>query len=266
MTILLAAVDIKQQLDHLFENLLAIIVFLAGGTALFFVGKIREGIYQALQSRLRKTSRLRPATTAGHLEINRMLETLIDDMQAFRVCIFQFHNGDSFMLSNHSWKVSCTHEVLSPGATPAMQKYQSLPVSAISDWIAPIIDPDANVPGARSRAACCACKDTCPYAGTGHRVVRFDLADTRMSVASAMSRAQGINHSLTVNLVDPVHNSTFGFISLHYKDTAPETVDALEVGVCQVCEMAEKIQFYLTTDFRAIARTGKPWWGFLTKI
>lgn len=263
MAFLSAVIDINEQLHILLQNSFSIFVWMLAASSLFFVGKVREAIYQTIQSRIRKTSRLRPATTAGHIEINKMLSRMLDDMKAFRVCIFQFHNGDSFMLSNHSWKVSCTHEILSDGAMPSFEENQSLPVSAISDWIGPIIDADAVVPGVRIRKRCEGCQVTCPMAKAGHRAVRFDTAQMAISVASAKAKGQGISHSLVVNLVDTSRKATFGFISLHYKDTSDEVVDAMEGDLCRVCEAADKIQFYLTTDFRGGRRR---WLSVLTGV
>jgi hypothetical protein len=211
-----------------------------GGIAVFLFGKAREAMFISVQNQLKKNSRLRPGTAFGHQTINQELHDLRKAMAAFRVCVHQFHNGDSFMLSNHSWKVSCTHEIVEPGAGAIFRENQSLPISHISDWVGPIVDNTMSVKGVTSWGA-----------APSQSVILFDVSAMLVSTAKLLAESQGVGYALAVGLFDPSRKSIFGYISIHFQHASDDELKALKVRIPELLELAGRIQFYLTDDFRS---------------
>ncbi len=256
-----AVINLSEPLARLCENLLAAVILIIGGTALFFVGKIREAIYGGIQRRLRKASRLKPATADGHRAIHELLAGLREKFGAFRVTVFQFHNGDSFMLSNHAWKVSCTHEALHPGARSALRENQNLPISAISDWVAPLLSKDTRVSGVRECLETCHSSEVCSRGRAGGRAVYYEVEQMQMSVGKAMALEQGVEHVFAVNLIDVQRQAAFGVLAIQFQDMGFEDLRAAETQMCNACAVAETVQFYLTNDFRRSVNSSL--WGWL---
>lgn len=223
-------------------------LLIAAGSALMFIfGKIRETMFISVQKKLKKSSRLRPGTAVGHQTINQELHDLRRDLDVTRVCIHQFHNGDNFMMSNHSWKVSCTHESLDPVARPTFKESQSLPISHMTDLVGPVVEPDLGVEGV---AVWSRTEDR-----TRH-VVFYDLEAMDLSAAKLQVTEQGTWFVVAVNLVDPAKRATFGFLSLHLQVCDEAKIAFLKESLPDIYETAARIQFYLSDDFRSFDRKG----------
>lgn len=224
------------------------VLLIAIGSALMFIfGRIRDAMFVSAQNRLKKMSRLRPGTALGHQTINQELHDLRRDLDVTRVCIHQFHNGDNFMMSNHSWKVSCTHESLDPVARPTFKESQSLPISHMTDLVGPVVEPDLGIEGVTL------------WARTDDRtrhVVFYDLEAMDISAAKLQVTEQGTWFVVAVNLVDPAKRATFGFLSLHLQACDEEKIATLKEHIPDLYETAGRIQFHLSDDFRAFDRPG----------
>jgi hypothetical protein len=61
-----------------------------------------------------------------------MLIVLRTKLDAGRVAITLFHNGQSFTNNNPLWRMSCTHETCAPGASHEMPNLQNILYSNIS--------------------------------------------------------------------------------------------------------------------------------------
>jgi GAF domain-containing protein len=68
-------------------------------------------------------------------EVNRDLKQLIDEGNASRAYIFQFHNGITFYTGQHAQRFSCTYEVVNEGVSREAENLQNLQVSLFSWWI-----------------------------------------------------------------------------------------------------------------------------------
>ena len=232
-------------------------LLIAAGSALMFIfGKIRETMFISVQKKLKKSSRLRPGTAVGHQTINQELHDLLKKLEAFRITICQFHNGDNFMMSNHSWKVSCTHEALDPGARATFMETQSLPISHMSDWVGPVIDTDMKVSGVI---------EFTPSGPAVQRSVLFNVEAMGMSHAKFLATSQGVGYALSVGLVDSSKKSIFGFMCVQFQDCPAEKLGTLKQDMTGITEVTNRIQYHLTDDFRSFDR--KSWssriWSFI---
>lgn len=225
----------------------SVVLIAIGSILMFLFGRIRDAMFVSAQNRLKKMSRLRPGTALGHQTINQELHDLRRDLDVTRVCIHQFHNGDNFMMSNHSWKVSCTHESLDPVARPTFKESQSLPISHMTDLVGPVVEPDLGVGGVTL------------WARTDDRtrhVVFYDLEAMDISAAKLQVTEQGTWFVVAVNLVDPTKRATFGFLSLHLQTCDEEKIAALKASIPDLYETAGRIQYHLSDDFRAFDQPG----------
>ncbi len=252
--------DIQQlvasQWQYLLKNLGSFILLGIGALLTFLFGKLRERMFLSVQAEIKKRSRLRPGTAAGHKQIHQELHDLRKNLEAFRVTICQFHNGANFMLSNHAWKVSCTHESLDPGARATFMEIQSLPISHMSDWVGPVIDADMKVSGVL---------ELTPAAGIVQRSVLFNVEAMGMTHAKFLATSQGVGYALSVGLVDSSQKSIFGFMCIQFQDCQSDKVEALKNAMAGISEVANRIQYHLTDDFRSFDR--KSWssriWSFI---
>lgn len=240
---------LKTVTESLITSLLLLFVLVIG----FLRGKLLEKIYVHIQTQIRISSVLRPETAAGHARINERLFGLLNELRAMRICVFQFHNGEQFMLSNHAWKLSCSHEVLRPGVDATQKKNVHLYISTVADVVGPMLDSSCQVPGAEQRPACAGMSDKCPHAKKGaRRVVRFQIADMPCTLAKVLAEEQKVKVLYTVNLVDPLHNTVFGFIGIQFDDLEPAGYEAMERQLCRACLVAEAVEFFLTSDARSV--------------
>ena len=238
-----------------------ILLFVVSTVAIFLGQKIKEGIYKSIESKVKKQSSLKPSTAAGHREIQRLLDGLQQKFEALRVCVFQFHNGNSFMLSNHAWKVSCTQESLGSQIRSMIMAYQSLPASSLMDWVDPLLNSDYLPDGVTLVEPCKSEKaNTCPFGRIGHRILRFEPHSMRMSAGQALANEYGIVRSFAVPMIDPQTKAVFGFITLQFGARGPEITPEFEHSLCAMCPVAEQVQFYLTTDFAQYRAVKKRWW------
>lgn len=242
LTLIVALLDRPVQWANLLEQVLALTVLVLIGCTTFLIAKVREHIFNFIVDRLRKSSRLRPATAHGHKAVKTMLEGMLEDTGAFRVSLFQFHNGDVYAMSNHSWKASCTHEVLSHGAAPTLRTHQSILVSAIPDWVGPVTADDYTSTGVDRMPL--------PIAEKGRRALYADVAAMETSVARIMCEDVGANYVVLVNLTERKTSSTFGYISLQFQHTPDRA--KLTSKLSDIVEDAKRIEIYLCSDFHLV--------------
>lgn len=232
--------------DLVIEHGGSAILVILGSTVTFLLGKAREAAFVSVHKQLRKASQLRPGTALGHQAVNQELHDLRRDLDVTRVCIHQFHNGDNFMLSNHSWKVSCTHEALDPVARPTFKESQSLPISHLVELVGPVVDTSLTTRGVEVWKA--------PACGKQHATVFYDLSAMEASAIKIQLTEQGTSFLTVVSLVDPGRRVTFGFIALHLQECCDAKRMELRAKLSRLESAADRIQYHLSDDFRAFDR------------
>lgn len=267
LTLIALSSRLEGQISTLLETLLGALIVVAISFAAFYIGRMREAMTGVLARRFRNHAQLRPLTAAGHQDVSNLMRDLRVRFKASRVCLFQFHNGVSFMLANHAWKISCSHESITSGVESTAFDNQELHVGAVIDWIHPLLNSDHNIPGVRNITACSLqasmTEMTCPHGKKGHRVVYYDVNAMDMSAGQALANRQNVHHVFAVTLLDVDRKSVIGFLALQFADMTPAHVLDVESEICAMCPVAEKIQFYLTTDVATYrAKSGLWRWLF----
>lgn len=63
-------------------------------------------------------------------EIITRIDDMIDEVEADRISVFQFHNGGEYYSGKGMQKLSCTYESVKPGVSRTQLDMQNVPVSA----------------------------------------------------------------------------------------------------------------------------------------
>lgn len=80
--------------------------------------------------------------TIQNEDVYRALEYILDNLNADRVVVYEFHNGDIYYSGSSQQKFSNTYEVLSEGVSSELKNQQNLRVSSFNRFIKPLIDND----------------------------------------------------------------------------------------------------------------------------
>jgi len=78
--------------------------------------------------------------TRQNENVEKALEYTLDELNADRVYIFEFHNGEHFYSGNHQQKFSATYESVAAGISSESLNLQNLRVSTFNHFIKDIID------------------------------------------------------------------------------------------------------------------------------
>jgi hypothetical protein len=76
-----------------------------------------------------------PTQVKTSTNVNKELVDILNDFEASRVYVFQFHNGITFYTGQHAQRFSCTYEVVNEGVSREAENLQDLQVSLFSWWI-----------------------------------------------------------------------------------------------------------------------------------
>lgn len=235
------------------SHLWTAVILLAVAFLVFIAGRARDLIVASVLRVFRGRSRTRRISTAGAREIQARLSELRDRLEAFRVCVFQFHNGQQFHRSNHMWKLSLSHETAHTGVSPSnWREAHDLPMVAMLELVQPLIDDDTPGKGVRR----------IPTKDPKRRLAHFFVREMPMCVTQALANSAGAGHLFAANLLDQTSGDTMGFVVVQYTDLTHTDVVGVEGAMPHLCAAAEQIEFYLTTDFAAFV--AKP--GFWARI
>lgn len=242
---------ILKQLGSLSDAVVGGLILFLIATVVFLSGKVRDALYTALIRSAKRGSKLGAPTAAGHLEISRLLNVLREQFNPIRVCVYQFHNGDHFALANHAWKLSCTHEILHEETVSRLKDNQNMPASALIEMVEPLLNPNTNITGVQQ----------CLTGPNGHRVLHYTVGSMPMCVAQAQANEQGVHHAFVVTMLDSRRgNSTIGYITLQFQELSDLQIDSIGLNLSALCPVAEKVGFYLTTDFKSFSMRRERWW------
>lgn len=80
-------------------------------------------------------------------QLRTELAVLRTFLEAARISVYQFHNGDRFTLSDPIFKVTCSHENVRRGVVPDSGRIKYVLVSTIMSFIAPLMGKPIKTPG-----------------------------------------------------------------------------------------------------------------------
>lgn len=116
----------------------AIGTFLAGGYICYKVCK--QKIDKFLKNWQSSVSSKVPRQSKIDLKILNRMEEVKEIMDADRVHVYEFHNGEHYANGRSALKVSCTYEVVRAGTQSVQRSCMSVPLSVMPKYIATILD------------------------------------------------------------------------------------------------------------------------------
>lgn len=78
--------------------------------------------------------------TKKNQNVEKAIRFALTELDADRVHIYEFHNGDHFYSGNHQQKFSCTYEALSAGVSSEALNLQDLRVSTFNQFIHKVVN------------------------------------------------------------------------------------------------------------------------------
>ena len=81
-----------------------------------------------------------PKQSQTDIKILKRMEEVKELLNADRVHIYEFHNGEHYANGRSALKISCTYEVCKAGVSSVQRECMSIPISCISSYIASILD------------------------------------------------------------------------------------------------------------------------------
>ena len=78
--------------------------------------------------------------TATDMEILKRMEQVKELLDADRVQVYEFHNGEHYANGRSALKVSCTYEAYRAGVKPCQRELLSVPLSCIPHFISNLLD------------------------------------------------------------------------------------------------------------------------------
>ena len=83
-----------------------------------------------------------PRQAKYDIDIIRKMEQVKEILNADRVQVYEFHNGEHYANGRSALKVSCTYEVYRVGIEPVQTKMTSIPISCIPHFITQLLDEE----------------------------------------------------------------------------------------------------------------------------
>lgn len=116
----------------------AIGTFLAGGYICYKVCK--QKIDKFLKNWQSSVSSKVPRQSKIDIKILNRMEEVKEILDADRVHVYEFHNGEHYANGRSALKVSCTYEVVRAGTQSVQRSCMSVPLSVMPKYIATILD------------------------------------------------------------------------------------------------------------------------------
>lgn len=115
---------------------------IAGGVICYFVVKKKLSEYfSEIRKSLNVSSKI-PKQAKSDIEIIRRMEQVKEILNADRVLVYEFHNGEHYANGRSALKFSCTYEVYRAGIPPIQTKLTSVPISCVPHFITKLLDEE----------------------------------------------------------------------------------------------------------------------------
>ena len=113
---------------------------IAGAIICYFVVKKKISDYlQEIKDNLNVGSKI-PKQAKSDMEIIKRMEQVKEILNADRVQVFEFHNGEHYANGRSALKFSCTYEVYRAGVTSVQTKLSSIPISCVPHFVTTLLD------------------------------------------------------------------------------------------------------------------------------
>lgn len=145
--------------------------------------------------------------------INRELIALLTTNNAARVTIWQFHNGETFTLSNPAFKMRITHEQCAYGVAPDKSGDSDVMVSRMMELVGPMMGSATVVDGVTDVTPA---KDPENYAEDSIlRTLRIDRDKLHYCTTKYFMNMNNIDHAFLI-LLTSITNKPIGILTIQH--------------------------------------------------
>jgi len=176
------------------------------------------------------------------MKIREILIELRTLVSADRACLFQFHNGNTFTTKNPIWKVSNTHESVSPGTSSEIGKLQDIKASSLIETLRCFWVDDYPFGVYKIAPEYCG-ECSSKLKPCDKKILFIDVYELEDCYSKSLLIEQGITYVIDVPIFNGDQNC-IGFISVCYCDE--HDVETLKRNTDKICRNASQIQFILS--------------------
>lgn len=159
--------------------------------------------------------------------------------EASRAAVWQFHNGERFLLANPMFKVKSAHESCRNGIMYNSRVMDSVLVSNVLDLVAPVMGDNRKVEG------CSTVKQAKDAPQHKHKLFRFDIDSMQTSNFKSMMTTLGVETMFVTILSDAADNPIGMLVVQYMAGDNVSVMDTKEV-VDSMYDTRDKIQLTLT--------------------
>lgn len=213
-----------------------IIVVINKRIANFFVNKVWSNCFVGY-----KNCKLKKEEIQKNSKIRELLVELRLIVNSDRACLFQFHNGSVFTTKRPIWKVSNTHETISPGTSSEIKNLQDIKASSIIEFLQLFWTHD--YPSGVMKVSPLYCGD-CPNADKEHdkKVIFIEVDKLEDGYYKSLLIEEGIKCAINVPIYNN-DNNCMGFVAVNYCEN--NDMEKIKKFSSEVCKYTSKIQFIL---------------------
>ena len=115
---------------------------IAGGVVCYFVVRKKLSEYfKNINQSLSVSSKV-PKQAKNDVEIIKRMEQLKEVLNADRVQVYEFHNGEHYANGRSALKFTCTYEVYRVGIESTQKKMSSIPISCVPHFITQLLNEE----------------------------------------------------------------------------------------------------------------------------
>jgi hypothetical protein len=172
----------------------------------------------------------------------------MDRLDAVRVSMFQFHNGEHFLPGQPGFRCTCTQEIPKPGTASVWDLLEGIQIPKLVEVpLAPLFNRLKKVPGMTKVD----CSRICPNKGELDRC-KLDLFGVYWLVAKMLPegfwKTHMVTNHITASLLAPLRNENeelVGFVTADFIDERCAVEDRYPKSSYELCFLARNSWDYL---------------------
>ena len=184
-------------------------------------------------------------TVERDMRIQDILSQLRLQTKADRCYILQFHNGNMFTCKNPMWKVSCTHESVTPGIRAILGAVQQILSSSVGVLLFPLWDGDlknqSGITKISPEKCKCSIKKNCRIP---NGVIFYDI----LKLEEGYTKGLLCSHGTKYMLHSPIINKDGNVVGITCSDYCWEDANQEEIQKhsYSICRISSAISYELS--------------------
>lgn len=179
----------------------------------------------------------------GQVNTDGKAENILSELRALieadRITLLRFHNGQEFLPNNPVWKLTGTSAVKADGVSDEM--IDSLLISRVQPIIEPLITGETDNDAVKIPPVCEKCVNSHTCEGTNHRIITFDV-EKMNGFSQSFLQKRGTTVACLATLLNSA-DQVFGVLFVEYGDTGKINLDKNVKIIQTICRTSSKLRF-----------------------